>query len=142
MSRYVSDKIRKAVIKRAFLSCEYCLAYEPLAYSKFQLEHIISLKHGGSSELDNLALACFYCNSNKGSDLGTYVNDVLTRFYHPRTDKWLDHFEISNALILPKTEIGEATVKILDFNNSERLQERQMLFLTNNFPHQATLNLL
>lgn len=33
------------------------------------LEHIVPRTHGGTDELDNLAIACFRCNSGKGHRL-------------------------------------------------------------------------
>lgn len=45
---------------------------------KFQLEHIISLKHGGKTALENLAYACPICNSGKGADIGTVLEDEDT----------------------------------------------------------------
>ena len=35
------------------------------------VDHIISVKHEGSTTLDNLAYACVVCNRQKGSDLGS-----------------------------------------------------------------------
>lgn len=140
MSRYVSVKDRQAIRERANFVCEYCLAYEGFSFVKFQIEHIISIKHGGLSTLDNLALACFICNSCKGSDLGTFIHDdKLIRFFHPRKDKWSDHFELSGSSILPKTEIGKATIKILKLNDTQRLMERNALIISNNFPHKNAL---
>ena len=40
---------------------------------------------------------------------------------------WGDHFEISGSLILHKTKIGKATVKILRLNDQRRMNERQVL---------------
>lgn len=50
------------------------------------IEHIIPLAAGGSSELDNLWLACDLCNSCKGAR--THAIDPLTgqtaALFHPR----------------------------------------------------------
>jgi hypothetical protein len=37
------------------------------------------------------------------------------------------------------TEIGEVTVRILGFNDGERLLERQILINQNKYPHSAAL---
>ena len=71
MSNRISFEIRQIVASRANFVCEYCLIAEADAYFKFQVEHIISRKHGGSSELENLALACVFCNRYKGSDIAS-----------------------------------------------------------------------
>jgi hypothetical protein len=137
MSRYIPQSTRKLIVSRAHLLCEYCLLHESQSYIGFELDHIISIKHGGDNELDNLAYACMYCNQNKGTDIGTMLlpSDAFQRFYNPRKDKWSDHFEFSNTLILPKTNIGEGTIKILQLNNVDRLVERQIWLDAGMFPH-------
>lgn len=137
----ISSDTRKLVADRASGFCEYCLAYQIFSVVKFQIEHIISIKHGGSDFIDNLALACIYCNRFKGSDVGTILKDFeFTRFYHPRIDNWTDHFSISDVMIVPKTEIGAATEKILKLNNPDRLIERYALQAKGFFPHPNVYN--
>lgn len=85
---YVSVELRRLVAARANGLCEYCLidTYHAIA---FQIDHIISEKHGGMTELSNLAHCCVYCNLFKGTDIGSFdQRGVLTRFYNPRTDIW------------------------------------------------------
>lgn len=127
MSRYIADSLKKQVIDRANYRCEYCLQPDLFAYISHQIDHIISIKHGGENNFDNLAYACFQCNVNKGSDIGTVLlpDRTLIRLYNPRIDYWHDHFEIENGVIYAKTAIGQATIKILDFNNVDRVLERQ-----------------
>lgn len=67
MSRYISKEIRIKVAERASFRCEYCKVHEEDSFLPFQVEHIISLKHGGGNEITNLALACPHCNQNKGT---------------------------------------------------------------------------
>jgi hypothetical protein len=52
---------------------------------------------------------------------------VLVRFYNPRTDLWHDNFEISNGIILPKSDIGKVTEQIFKFNEIDRLIFRKEL---------------
>ncbi len=144
MSRYLSAAIRSFVLQRAFLTCEYCLLHETQSFVGFEIDHIISLKHGGTNDLANLAHTCLYCNQNKGADVGTVLlpSESFIRFFNPRKDRWSDHFEISGALILPKTFIGEATVKILKFNEVERILERKTWLDSGMFPHPDSLKLI
>ena len=143
MSRYVPSSLRDFVIQRAQRICEYCLAFEGYSFVKFQMEHIISIKHGGKTEADNLALSCFYCNNAKGSDLGTILeNEVFTRFFHPRNDNWWDHFELDNHLFIPRSKIGEGTIKILALNHEERLVERLAFLEVGKFPHPNALSMM
>ena len=95
----------------------------------------MSEKHGGLTVAENLALACTFCNLHKGSDLGSLAGSGdLVRFYHPRTDLWLDHFALVEATIEPLTDIGEVTVRIFRFNHPDRLLERQNLIDAELYP--------
>lgn len=136
MNRYISAELRRKIAQRADFRCEYCRLPEMAAMVKFQIEHIISLKHGGRNALENLAYACPICNSNKGTDLGTVLEDdeVIIRFFNPRKHDWQEHFEVKGSLILPKTLIGAATVKMLDFNKLERILERLELMDAGAYP--------
>lgn len=133
----ISVAIRQLVFVRAFHLCEYCLLHESDAYLPHQIEHIISQKHDGGHDPDNLACACVLCNRAKGADISTVLppNLEVIRFYRPRTDRWLDHFELSGALILPKTNIGQATIKGLALNEETKVEEREILISKGRFPH-------
>jgi hypothetical protein len=141
MSNYISSDIREIVASRANFICEYCLLAEEDAYFKFQVEHIISRKHDGSSELNNLALACVFCNRYKGSDIASLIPETnrLIRFYDPRTDRWNEHFRLNDVVIEPLTEIGEATIRILQINHADQILEREVLSRRNRYPSKAAL---
>ena len=141
MSSHISSEIRQVVASRANFVCEYCLIAEADAYFKFQVEHIISRKHGGSSELENLALACVFCNRYKGSDIASLKpkTDELVRFYNPRTMRWREHFRLNGVIIEPLTDIGEATVRILQMNHDDQIFERQVLSRRGRYPSEAAL---
>ncbi len=142
MSRpYISEELRRLVAERADHICEYCLIAEADRSSSCQVDHIISVKHGGSTTPDNLAYACIYCNLQKGSDLGSIVwrTGELVRFFNPRRDFWADHFRLDEAVIQPTTDIGEVTARILDFNNEDRILERQALIAVGRYPSEAAL---
>lgn len=136
MSRHIPDSLRKSVAKRANNRCEYCRRLEADSFIKFQIDHIISRKHRGQTILENLALACSICNGNKGSDIGTILQDEVTfvRLFNPRKDNWFDHFEVSEGMILSKTAIGEATVLTLEFNVVNRILERLDLIKAGLYP--------
>ena len=94
MDRYIPTELRLLVAERADYVCEYCLIHEDDTFVGCQVDHIISLKHGGQTEAENLAYACAFCNRNKGSDIGSIVwqTGEFVRFFHPRTDTWAEHF--------------------------------------------------
>jgi 5-methylcytosine-specific restriction endonuclease McrA len=62
MASPVSDQLRRLVEARAARICEYCLIHEDDTFFGCEVDHVISLKHGGPSEPDNLAFACLVCN--------------------------------------------------------------------------------
>jgi hypothetical protein len=138
---YVSLELRRLVADRADYLCEYCLIPEAYRSSTYQVDHIISVKHGGSTTADNLSYACIYCNLQKGSDLGSinWQTGELVRFFNPRRDFWGEHFRLNEAVIEPLCDIGEVTVRIFDFNNGDRTLERQALMEVGIYPSESAL---
>ena len=141
---YVSVALRRFVRTRAKGLCEYCLIREEDTYFGCQVDHIISEKHGGATEENNLAYACSYCNRNKGSDIGSIVQETqqFYRFFNPRADRWRDHFRLDGISIVALTPIGDVTVRILDFNHIDRLIEREELANFGRYPSMAALEVI
>ncbi len=77
------------VMQRADGICEYCLACEQDSAIDFQIEHIVSEKHGGATTSENLACSCVFCNRFKGSDVASVspTTGDIVRLYHPRRDR-------------------------------------------------------
>jgi len=71
MTTYISSALRQLVATRAQHLCEYCLIHEDDAFFGCEVDHIISEKHDGQTEAENLAFACAFCNRSKGSDVGS-----------------------------------------------------------------------
>ncbi len=136
MEKYLSDDLRNRVAARADHLCEYCLIHEDDTFFGCQVDHIVSVKHGGPTEIDNLAYACAFCNRQKGSDIGSMVwrTGEFVRFYNPRKDKWADHFQLNGARIDSLTDIGEVTARILGFNETDRVLERDALIAVSRYP--------
>ena len=118
----------KAIVRdRADDRCEYCQLHQddsPLA--RLHIEHVIPKKHGGSDQLENLALACIDCNLHKGPNL-TGIDpetDEITELFHPRRQRWSDHFAWAGIYIVGRTAVGRATVRVLDMNSDDRLALR------------------
>ena len=128
---YIPQALRRAVRERAGNRCEYCGIHEDDTEFGCEVDHIISEKHMGRTESENLALSCFFCNRNKGSDIGSVrsAGDTeIVRFFNPRTDVWAEHFAFdAEQRIVPATDIGRVTARILGFNAENRLLERQAL---------------
>jgi hypothetical protein len=129
VARDISADLRAEIARRAEYRCEYCLIHESDAGFKHQVDHIISRKHGGSSLADNLAYACVVCNRTKGSDVAAIDPETkeAIRLFHPRRDRWSDHFRLYGERIEPVSAIGRGTMELLKLNASERLAERRLL---------------
>ncbi|HEY3455726.1 MAG TPA: HNH endonuclease signature motif containing protein [Bryobacteraceae bacterium] len=96
---------------------------------QFHIEHIIAKQHGGKTQQDNLALACWYCNLKKGPNLTGIDPDsgTVVALFHPRNDRWSDHFALTVATGNPSaldvkglTPTGRATVHVLGINEKMR----------------------
>jgi hypothetical protein len=125
------DAAARAYVRaRAENRCEYCrLPQSAAPYLKFHVEHVQAQQHVSDDSTNNLALACPACNRHKGPNLSTVhpQSRSLVRLFHPRADVWEDHFEFRGALIVGLTDIGEATVRLLQMNNEDRVELRMEL---------------
>jgi 5-methylcytosine-specific restriction endonuclease McrA len=122
----VNDTLRRQIAERAGLRCEYCLIHEDDAGYAHQVDHVLSRKHGGGSEPENLALACVLCNRHKGADVASIdaATGDAVRLFDPRRDQWKDHFRIRSGVFQARTSIGRTTIRILRLNATERIAER------------------
>lgn len=109
--------------------CEYCLLPHRFDVLTFQIDHVIARKHHGTDDPENLALACFACNNHKGANIAGIdtTTGELTRLFHPRRDRWEDHFEWDEAVLVGRTPIGRTTVDVLAVNLGYRIQLRKAL---------------
>ncbi len=129
MSHYIPALLRQEVYDRANGTCEYCLIPQEVSFVSLEVDHIIARKHGGETESKNLALACSLCNKYKGSDLTSIdpESNIITPLFHPRIEKWIEHFHLNEAKIVPITPTGRVTAALLQLNQSERVAERKLL---------------
>ena len=124
--------LRELVRTRSGNRCEYCrLPQDALPSAIFHIEHIVASQHGGDDDPQNLALACDRCNAFKGPNL-TGIDPhtrVVVSLFHPRTQNWTDHFHQVGFEIVGLTDVGRATVRLLNMNASRRIQLRESLQL-------------
>ncbi len=135
-SHPIPGSLRKQVIDRASRRCEYCLMPQDLSAYSHEIDHILAIKHGGKTETSNLALACLFCNRYKGADFATIdlASGRIVPLFHPRRQVWKEHFQLSSARIAGITDIGKATARLLKFNESKRLRDRQILMRQGLYP--------
>ncbi|MEW6156322.1 MAG: HNH endonuclease signature motif containing protein [Verrucomicrobiota bacterium] len=119
----------QSVRQRAGNRCEYCHLPQEFSGLRFHVEHIVARQHRGTNDADNLALACPECNCHKGTNLTGVDPDTgkVTPLFHPRRDRWADHFKIVDGGIVGKTAAGRTTTWLLEMNSSERQRMRQRL---------------
>ncbi len=125
------------VRRRAAGLCEYCRIPEAAFRRPFHIEHVIARQHGGLTELDNLALACWACNLKKGPNLTGLdpQSKRITPLFDPRKDRWADHFASSVGTsvalgieIRGLTAVGRTTVIVLGMNTEMRQMVRYELW--------------
>ena len=128
--------LRAAVRERAGGRCEYCLVHEEDVLFPHEPDHITAGQHGGRTMVENLALACFHCNRYKGPNLSSIDTGTgkLVPLFNPRMDRWLEHFRVEGARIIPLSAAGRATAALLRLNDAERLRLRESLRLAGRFP--------
>jgi hypothetical protein len=126
----ITSQVRRQVRERAHNVCEYCHLHQddsPLA--ALHVEHIIPKVHGGTDDVENLALACIDCNLHKGTNL-TGIDpqtNQLTELFHPRRQHWDEHFELQEVYLVGKTAIGRTTIRVLDMNSDDQIALRSSL---------------
>jgi hypothetical protein len=96
---------------------------------RFEVEHIIPEKHNGLTELENLALSCFFCNRYKGPNLAGIDPETgqIVPLFHPRRDDWSGNFSWSHARLTGRTPTGRATIAVLRINDTARISLRAIL---------------
>jgi hypothetical protein len=118
---HISPKIERRVRQAAQNRCGYCLSPQHLVMARLEIEHIIPLSKGGSSDETNLWLACPLCNRHK-SDKTTAVDPETGQtvsLFNPRAQTWSNHFRWSedSLRIIGLTPIGRATVVALHLSD-------------------------
>jgi hypothetical protein len=134
----VTAEQKQAVLERARGCCEYCKSQARFATQSFSIEHIIPRHWGGETTLDNLALACQGCNNHKYTKTESRdpVSDRIVPLYHPRRQRWNDHFAWNDdfTLVIGLTSIGRATIQALQLNREELVNLRRVLYAMGEHP--------
>ena len=130
--------LRHTVEQRAKGCCEYCQSPAKYSTQRFSLEHIIPRSQGGTTSLDNLALACQGCNNHKynRTNAGDTLTKQLVALFHPRTQRWQDHFTWDERFefVIGLTATGRATVEALQLNRPELINLRKLLYAAGEHP--------
>jgi HNH endonuclease len=135
---YIPADLRRLTIERSGGCCEYCRVHRDDNAVSYHIEHIIALAHGGQTNENNLAFSCSRCNLYKGTNIAAADPDTgePTFMFHPRRNRWDEHFRLDGATIQPLTSEGRATVFVLHLNDPQRVTQRHLLVELGVYPCQ------
>jgi hypothetical protein len=140
MSGYINAALRRLVATRADGLCEYCLINEEDTFLAARW-----ITSSVKSTVDKPTLTTWLTPVpfaiGPRAVIGSIVQQTgsFVRFFNPRTDQWAEHFVLDGVAIVARSDIGEVTARILDFNNEERLFERQTLQAIGRYPSAAAI---
>jgi 5-methylcytosine-specific restriction endonuclease McrA len=125
ISRAVRERVRIAARNR----CGYYHAPQELVLGPLEIDHVLPEGQGGTSNEDNLWLACSVCNSHKAAKLMALdsTTQTVVPLFNPRLNRWNEHFrwDGDGAHALGITPIGRATVVALHLNNHQSVEVRK-----------------
>ena len=132
----MNKRIERLVRVRANGACEYCRFPEAYSELTFVIDHVFAKQHRGRTEESNLALACVFCNRYKGPNVGGIdpKTNRPTRLFHPRKDRWKEHFRWRAERVVGITALGRATIVALAMNHEVQLRARRALTREGLFP--------
>ena len=129
--RRVSAALKRLVGERAGGCCEYCRSPARVATQPFSVEHVTPRARGGETTSENLALSCQGCNNHKYDKIEARdpAHGEVVPLYHPRRDRWRDHFAWSDdfTLVVGVSAAGRATVAALRLNRDGVVNLRRAL---------------
>lgn len=134
----ISTEIRIQVALRAGHKCEYCKSPEQYSISGFSIEHVTPVSKGGTSTIENLALARQQCNNHKYNAVEALdpVSEEIYKLFSPRSEKWESHFawDYQYLHVVGLTGMGRATGYRLNLNREGIVNLRRLLSANNLHP--------
>lgn len=134
---YIPDSIRQAVLDRAKRLCEYCQSSQAIIVL-LEIDHILPVRFGGKTVMDNLCLACRSCNAYKKDAIEALdpQTDTVQPLFNPRQDSWHEHFawDTTGTRLIGQTAVGRATIQKLRMNDLLMTQARQVWVKTGLHP--------
>ena len=118
---YIPVAVERRVREAARHRCGYCLSPQHLVMARLEIEHVIPVARGGSSDESNLWLSCPLCNGAKGDRVTATDPETGQEapLFHPRAQVWSEHFRWSDGgiRIIGLTPTGRATVAALHLDS-------------------------
>jgi hypothetical protein len=126
----IPTELRERVNVQARRRCGYCLTAEAIVGTPMEVDHIIPEADGGSTEEDNLWLACSLCNDHKNDRIAALdpESKQIVRLFDPRHQIWNEHFRwtAEGDCIVGLTPTGRATILALNMNRPSIVRARQL----------------
>jgi hypothetical protein len=123
--------VREAVRTRASSCCEYCKSQDKYSPTAFTIDHVLPQSLDGTSDIENLAYACFLCNRLKSNKIKVFdtSSEKWIPLFSPRQNDWNEHFSWSEdaTQIVGLTVIGRCTIKELRLNREKLIEYRQCI---------------
>jgi hypothetical protein len=115
---HVPARLRRLVVARAQGRCEYCGLAQAGQEATFHLDHIVPGSAEGLTGEQNLALACVSCSLRKEARRSAIDSQTGRKvaLFHPRRQKWRDHFRWQGLTVFGITPTGRATADALRMN--------------------------
>ena len=132
----IPKDLERRVRQRARGLCEYCRLPEAFDQWAFEIDHVLAEQHWGKTRFSNLALACTRCNRHKGPNIAGFdkrTNEIV-RLYHPRRDRWEEHFRWRGPQLIGLTPVGRVTIHVLAINHPDAVRLRRELIAERVFP--------
>lgn len=130
-------KVRRSLVEqRARTLCEYCQLAQEYSVLPHQIDHVRATKHHGPNTMENTCWACAQCNAAKGPNVAGYDPEtgVLVPLFNPRADVWIEHFFWRGGFLVGQTAVGRATIDVLRINDSDCVEQREVLIEADLFP--------
>ena len=116
----ISVLVRRRLAEQAHNRCGYCQTSEEITGIALVVDHLIPEALGGTSEEENLWLACGPCNLYKSDRIAARdpVTAAWIPLFDPRRQRWSDHFAWSPAgdEIAGHTPTATVTIQLLRLN--------------------------
>lgn len=126
----ISPALRQRVAEAARYRCGYCLTAQRIIGPLLEVDHFIPESRGGSSEEENLWMACPMCNSHKSDRIEALdpESKSMVPLFNPRQQSWREHFAWTEGgtIVQGLTAFGRATVEALQMNHPEIVAARQL----------------
>lgn len=128
--RYIPKALRDLITEQAGRRCGYCLTQEAIVGAPMEIDHLFPESLGGSTEEDNLWLACSLCNDHKGDRVAAPDPETgeVVRLFNPRHQSWAEHFAwtAEGDRIVGLTPVGRATAIALNLNRPALARARRV----------------